>query len=88
MGNTVTQLTQLEREPLDALVQISFEQVSMIGRAGHQPANKIDWINAVNLRIIVLMNVSGSGDQDDINAANALATYQLAFASIDALANP
>ena len=83
-----TQLTQIEREPLDALVKMTFEGVEMIARAGHQPANKTDFIDAVNLQIIVEMNVAGTGDQDDINAANALATYQAAFAYIDALANP
>lgn len=82
------QLTQLEREPLSALVQFSYEAVEMIGRAGHQPKNKTDFIDAVNLAIIAHADSNALVDQDDINAANALATYQIAFAAIDAIANP
>jgi len=82
-----TQLTQLEREPLSALVQFSFEAVEMIARAGHQPANKADWITAVNLAIIAHDDSNELVDQDDINTANALATYQAALVSILAVAD-
>jgi len=84
----VTSTTQIESEPLDALSLIGWNKTEELKRARHNPANKVDFLNAVNLRVIVLMNVSGSGDQDDLDTAYALATPEAAIAAIDALANP
>jgi len=70
------------------LSKIGWNKTEELKRAGHLPANKVDFLDAANLRLIVLMNVSGSGDQSDLDTAFALSTPEAAFASIDALANP
>lgn len=69
---------------------IGWRYTQLIARKGHNPANYVDFLNSLNTVALVAINDAGDGskDQDDLDAAYALATPELCSAAFVTLATP
>ena len=75
--------TQFEQEPVDALSRMGWNKQRTLERSGHNPANHVEFQNAIVLKIIA--DQGGTADDTNVRAAFGNATPEACIATIAAL---